>query len=45
MDQMNKLLNRGAGRDHTIDVAKYLLIFLVVWGHTIQYMRGVEFDF
>ena len=32
MNQMNKLLNRGAGRDHTIDVAKYLQIFLVVWG-------------
>ena len=45
MDKMSKPLTRGGGRDHSIDVAKCLLIFLVVWGHAIQYLHGTEFDF
>ena len=45
MDKMINPLTRGGGRDHSIDVAKCLLIFLVVWGHAIQYLHGTEFDF
>ncbi len=32
-------------RDYSIDVAKAALIFLVVWGHAIQYLHGSEFNF
>ncbi len=35
----------GGTRDQSIDIAKCLLIFLVVWGHAIQYLHGTEFDF
>lgn len=35
----------GKERDSSIDIAKVLLIFLVVWGHAIQYLHGAEYNF
>lgn len=32
-------------RDYSIDLAKAILIFLVVWGHMIQYLHGTDYNF
>ena len=32
-------------REYSIDVVKALLIFLVVWGHAIQYLHGTDFNY
>ena len=45
MEKINNPLTRGGTREYSIDVAKALLIFLVVWGHAIQYLHGTEFNF
>ena len=45
MGKMNNPQTRGGTRDYSIDVAKAVLIFLVVWGHAIQYLHGTEFNF
>lgn len=35
----------GKTRDYSIDAAKSFLIFIVVWGHAVQYLHGTEFNF
>ena len=44
MSKSNSLSNDFV-RDNTIDVAKCILIILVVWGHAIQYFHGLDYDF
>lgn len=46
-DNLQRVLKPTGGgtRDYSIDVAKTVLIFLVVWGHVIQYLHGTEFNY
>lgn len=33
----------GKQRDHTLDALKLFAIYLVVWGHAIQYLQSIEY--
>ena len=45
MIQSNSSLRLENERYYILDVAKAILIFFVVWGHTIQYLHGTEFNY
>ncbi len=44
-DRSTSLLNAKTEREFLPDILKAIAIFLMVWGHSIQYFHGSAYDF